>query len=106
MSLILVLSIVIRLLAMGWSVVLLRRVQDWRMGFLTVMLGLMALRQTLTLLTTSQPLAPSVAGLMSELPGLGVSVLALLAVFFLECLLRIENTHRLVEAPEKRSKPI
>ena len=54
MSLVLIISIVIRLLAMVWSIVLLRRVRDWRMGFLTVMLGLMVLRQTLTVLTEKE----------------------------------------------------
>jgi len=87
MSPILVASILIRLVAMGWSVVLLRRVRDLRMGFLTAMLALMATRQILTL---SQSLGPGsswsfdIAGHLSELPGLFVSVLAALSVFFLE----------------------
>jgi signal transduction histidine kinase len=52
MSLILLVSTGIRLAALGWSLVLLRRVQDWRMGCFTVMLALMVLRQALTLEAT------------------------------------------------------
>ena len=48
-AVIFVASIAIRLAAMAWSLVLLRQARDWRMGFLTGMLGLMALRQALTL---------------------------------------------------------
>lgn len=53
MSGILVVSIVIRLTPLAWSAVLLRRLKDWRMGFLTVMLGMMVLHPTLTLLNTA-----------------------------------------------------
>ena len=42
-------SILIRLVALAWSLVLMRRLRDWRLAFLTVMPALMALRQTLTL---------------------------------------------------------
>ncbi len=86
MSLILIVSIMIRLLAMAWSLVLLRRVRDWRMGFLTMMLGLMALRQILTLLTQKESWAVLVTTghLVTELPALLVGIMAFLAVFFLE----------------------
>ena len=83
MSLILIISIVIRLLAMVWSIVLLRRMRDWRMGFLTVLLGLMVLRQTLTVLTEKESWAIFVAGQTIEFPGLLVSIMAFLSVFFL-----------------------
>jgi PAS domain S-box-containing protein len=86
MSLILIISIVIRLLAMGWSIVLLRRMKDWRMGFLTLMLALMALRQILTLLTEKKSWPVSTAP-VTELPGLLVSVMAFLTVFFLGCII-------------------
>jgi hypothetical protein len=39
MSLILIVSILIRLVALGWSIVLLKQIKDWRMGFLSIMLG-------------------------------------------------------------------
>lgn len=83
MSLILIVSILIRLVALAWSLVLLRRLRDWRMGFLTAMLALMALRQTLSLLTESESWSLSVTGQLTELPGLLVSIAALLAVVFL-----------------------
>ncbi len=49
MSIVLVLSIMIRLIAVVWSVYLLQRIRDWRIGFLTIMLALMALRQIFAL---------------------------------------------------------
>ncbi len=49
MSIVLVLSIMIRLIAVVWSVYLLQRIRDWRIGFLTIMLALMTLRQILAL---------------------------------------------------------
>ena len=87
MSLILLISIGIRLVAMGWSVVLLQRTRDWRMGFLTVMLGLMAIRQILTLSETMESWSILAASQATEFPGLVVSVLTFLAVFFLERIL-------------------
>jgi PAS domain S-box-containing protein len=84
MSLVLIISILIRLVAAVWSVVLLRQIRDWRMGFLTVMLGFMAMRQTLTLLEERVSWQISVTGHMTEIPGLVVSFMAFLAVFFLE----------------------
>jgi signal transduction histidine kinase len=54
------------------------------MGFLSAMLALMALRQTLTLVDSSTSLKISVTAQPTELPGLVVSVLAFLSVLFLE----------------------
>jgi len=84
MSLILIVSIIIRLTAMGFSIVLLRRSRDWRMGFLTVMLGLMALRQLFPLLMEKESWTVSLTAQITELPGLIVSVMAFLTIFFLE----------------------
>ena len=84
MSLILLVSIVIRVVALGWSVRLLAHLRDWRMGFLSAMLALMALRQTLTLIESTTSLKISVTAQPTELPGLIVSILAFLSVFFLE----------------------
>ena len=75
---------------MVWSIVLLRQLRDWRMGFLTAMLGFMALRQGLAMLATDRTHADHA----TEVPGLTVSVLALLAVLFLA---RIITTLRHVE---------
>jgi len=84
MSLILIVSIIIRLSAMFLSFVILRRTKDWRIGFMTLMLGLMAMRQTLTLMKGEDSWRTLVTGDIEELPGLIVSVMALLAIFFLK----------------------
>jgi PAS domain S-box-containing protein len=76
---ILVASILLRLFGVGYSIVLLYRVRDGRFAFLTLMLSLMALRQILTLRT----LSPNVGPQLDELPGLVVSVLAVLTVYYL-----------------------
>ncbi len=78
MSLILIVSVMIRLVAMSISIVLLRIIPDWRMGFLTVMLGLMALCQTFTLLTEKASWSISVTVHATELPGLIVSIMTFL----------------------------
>ena len=82
MSVGLLLSILIRLVALGWSLLLLHRLRDWRMGFLSVMLGLMALRQTLTLTSKSNSWVLNLSSLDTEWPGLVVSVMAFLSVYF------------------------
>ncbi len=61
--------------------------RDWRMGFLAIMLGMMALRQILTLWTTRTSWAIALTGQTSEFPGLIVSLMALLSIFFLERIL-------------------
>ncbi|MBJ42210.1 MAG: hypothetical protein CMJ80_02760 [Planctomycetaceae bacterium] len=78
MSVILVISIGLRIFALGWSLVLMRRLREWRMAFLTVMLAFMAVRQMLTLVNHN----PTIEGFggLTELPGLFVSVMALFAV--------------------------
>jgi hypothetical protein len=82
MSLILIISTVIRLPSMAWSFDLLRRMKDRRMGFPTVMHGLMVLRQPLTLLTEKESWTIFVADHTIEYPGLLVSIMAFPAVFF------------------------
>ncbi|WP_253738663.1 bacterio-opsin activator domain-containing protein [Halohasta salina] len=72
---ILLASVVLRLLGAGYSLLLLSRSRDRRFGFLTLMLSFMALRQLLTMRTAS-------AGI-EELPGLIVSVLTILTVYYL-----------------------
>ena len=68
-------SIVLRLLGVGYSVLLLARTRDRRFGFLTLLLSFMTLRQLLTVQTASTGL--------EELPGLVVSALTLLTVYYL-----------------------
>ncbi len=77
------LSIVIRLLAVGWALALLRRLRDWRLGFLAAMLALMALRQVLTLMARHGYAALDPGGPVSELPGFLVSLMAFLTLIFL-----------------------
>ena len=84
MSLILVVSIIIRLAALGLSIVLLRRMRDWSIVFLSVMIGLMAVRQILTLLEAKAMWPISITGHTIELPGLMTSIMIVLSVFFLE----------------------
>jgi diguanylate cyclase (GGDEF)-like protein/PAS domain S-box-containing protein len=91
MSLILIVSILIRLLAMGWSIVLFRQIKDWRMGFLTAMLGFMAMRQILTLWQNNESWNLLIIGHLTELPGLLVSIMAFLAIFFLKHILTVRN---------------
>ncbi len=85
MQTILIASIVIRLAGLGWSLLLVRRLRDWRMGVLAGMFALMAARQTLTLLGGG-PMAAAdpAAAAVSELPGLLVSLLAFLSVWWIE----------------------
>jgi len=107
MSLILIVSIIIRLFAMGWSIVLLRRMRDWRMGFLTVMLGLMAMRQTLTLLSEKESWTISVTVQTTELPGLAVSIMAILTVFFLErIIIAWKRTEQVLQESEERYRSL
>jgi len=76
LSLILILTIMIRLIAVGWSIVLLRQIRDWRMGFLTIMLGLMALRPMLTLWESHKSWDLLITGNLTEFLGLIVSIMA------------------------------
>ena len=74
-DIIIIASIVLRLIGVGYSLWLLYLVKDGRFAFLTVMLSLMATRQILTLGSGS----PGI----DELPGLVVSVFAVLTVYYL-----------------------
>jgi len=110
MSIILIVSIIIRVLALSWSIVLLRRIRDWRVALLTAMIALMAVRQTWTLLKTPDPFPISFTANIDELPGLAVSVLAFLALLFLGRMIlegRKDNFHlqkRSVELQESEAR--
>ena len=84
MSLMLILSIVLRLIALVWAAILFLRLRDFWMVFLATLFGLMAMRQSLTLYATWHSWELTFAGSATEAPGLAVSVMALLAVAFLE----------------------
>ncbi|TYL37404.1 bacterio-opsin activator [Natronococcus pandeyae] len=96
MSLLLVASVLLRLVGTGYSILLLRRSGDRRFAFLTVMLGLMALRQLWTLQTVG-------GDGLSELPGLIVSGFALATVYYLSQYVEEENriTTELAAANER-----
>jgi diguanylate cyclase (GGDEF)-like protein/PAS domain S-box-containing protein len=83
MSLVLSVSVFIRLVAMIWALRLWYKIRDWRIGFLGAMVALMALRQTLTLSRKGISWPPQLSSGMDEIPGLAVSVLALLSIIFL-----------------------
>ena len=69
------LSIGLRLLGVGYSILLLASTRDRRFGFLTLLLSFMTLRQLLTVQTATTGI--------EELPGLIVSALTLLTVYYL-----------------------
>ncbi len=77
MGILAALSVSLRLAACLWSVVLWRRLRDWRVAFLTGLLVMMLVTEVADLL--SHP--PSV---IHQLANLGVSLLAFLAVVFIE----------------------
>src|SRR3972149_6946141 len=80
MTSILAISLLIRIAAFGWSLVVWRRVKDWRLGVITFLILLMALRQALTVYGTSElPFLSGIEG-AAELPGLAVSVGILIVV--------------------------
>jgi HD-GYP domain-containing protein (c-di-GMP phosphodiesterase class II) len=84
MSLVVVLvSIGLRIAGLVWSLVLLRRFRDWRLGLLSAVLALMALRQALTLATEREHWTAFPPGALTELPSLLVSVGMLAAVVFI-----------------------
>ncbi|MCA9499499.1 MAG: PAS domain S-box protein [Nitrospira sp.] len=102
MSIVLLLSIGIRLGAVTWSIAAWRRIKDWRLGLLTLMLSLMAIRQILTLIHKTQSWDTVQFSSPTEIPGLGVSILAFLAVYFLKQLLH-ENACHLANLHESRA---
>lgn len=95
MELLLVISIVLRGAAALWSLLLLRRLRDWRMGFFTLLLGFMAWRQCLTLLAQPPGPSPSADVLRTEWPGFVVSLLSFAAIYGLGRIL--EHQRRMTE---------
>jgi len=88
MSAILLCSIAIRVAAFALSLLLWRRLRDWRIGFLSGMILLMGLRQIFTLAQQPVDLPVSFVANIDELPGLVVSVLALVALVFVQRMLQ------------------
>ena len=75
MNAVILASIVLRALGVGYSGLLLYESGDRRFGFLTAMLGLMTARQVLSAQSSTTPI--------EELPGLVVSVFAIATVYYL-----------------------
>ncbi len=98
MSAILILSVLLRLGAVAWSLVLVRRTRDWRALALVLMLGLMATRQVLVLIDSHRSWRLAWGDQASELPALAVSVLALV---FLATLHRMLDQRDQTEASRR-----
>jgi putative nucleotidyltransferase with HDIG domain/PAS domain S-box-containing protein len=81
-QIVLLASIAIRLLAFGWSVVLVRRFRDWRLVLLSAVLALMVMRHAL-----NSPWVraewPAVADLVAVIPAILVSIGLLIAVILI-----------------------
>jgi len=88
MSIVLLSSIIIRIAAVLFSLEAVRRLKDWRIGLFALMAGLMALRQTLTLLSGPVEFSLKLPNNYNELPGLIVSVLVLVSIVFMYRLIR------------------
>ncbi len=107
MNTILFLSIALRLIGLGWALVLVWRLRDWRLGFLAVLYVLMALRQTLTLATVWEGTALLAPGHMVELPGLLVSLLMLPVLLGLERFITSQRQAKeRIEAAEQRYRKL
>jgi len=81
-QIVLLASIVIRLLAFGWSVVLVRRFRDWRLVLLSVVLALMVLRHILNSRWVRTEW-PNIADVASAIPAILVSIGLLIAVILI-----------------------
>ena len=88
MSFILLTSIVIGLFAFGGALYLMWRQRDWRIAFLAAMAAVVVLREATALLGAPLTWTISFPGPNQDLPGLMVSVMLWLAVFFLERTIR------------------
>ena len=102
MSVILIVSVLIRVLATIWSLLVMLRLRDRRILFLTAMLILMATRQALTLaaeISSGSPMSFDFAARPEELPGLMVTLMAFLLVLNLEGLVKRRVS---TSQPEKR----
>ncbi|MEM7582664.1 MAG: ATP-binding protein [Acidobacteriota bacterium] len=84
MSILICLSIAIRVLNFFWSIALVRRVRDWRLSFLPLMMILTVMRQTIDLFEDGVAWKVSWSMPLSEVPGLLLSGITFLLIFVLE----------------------
>ena len=84
----LTISILIRLISFGIATFIVVKYREWRIMFLAVMFFLMAARQTLTLMLWMKIIEKSeTTKLVSELPGVAVTLLSLLSIIYIGYLL-------------------
>ena len=88
MSFILLISIMMGLFAFGGALYLMWRQRDWRIAFLAAMAAVVVLREAAALLGAPLTWTISFPGPNQDLPGLVVSIMVWVAVFFLERLIR------------------
>ena len=88
MSFILLISIMMGLFAFGGALYLMWRQRDWRIAFLAAMAAVVVLREATALLGAPLTWTISFPGPNQDLPGLMVSIMLWLAVFFLERTIR------------------
>ena len=84
MSILVLLSISIRVLNCVLALALVRRLRDWRLSFLPLMMILTVLRQTIHFLETSESWRVSWTMPLSEVPGLLLSGITFFLIFFLQ----------------------
>ena len=88
MSFILLTAIMIGLFAFGGTLYLMWRQRDWRIAFLSAMAAVVVLREATALLGAPLTWTISFPGPNQDLPGLMVSIMVWVAVFFLERMVR------------------
>ncbi len=88
MSFILLASITICLFATGGALYLLWRLGDWRLAFLAAMTAFIGIQQAIQLLERGISWTIAFPGPLNDLPGLMISIMAWLAMFFLERMIR------------------
>ncbi len=88
MSFILLASITICLFATGGALYLLSRLGDWHLAFLAAMTALVGTEQAIRLFESPLAWTISFPGPVQDIPGLTVSLMVWLAIFFLERMIR------------------
>ncbi len=83
MSAILLVSLAVRIAALGWCLVVWRRVKDWRIGIIAAIFLLMASRQTFTAFGTPHIWPFTAVEDSAEIPGLIVGVATLILVIIM-----------------------
>lgn len=78
MSFFLWVSIAIRLVTLGWSLTTMLRLKEWKTGLFSIIVGLLAAQQILTMFGQNVSGSVSILGHWGELPGLLVSITLLI----------------------------